>query len=151
MQTTFATVGNELEAGSEHMNIRMKTGLLVKITKLREADRPLVRAGNWNTYVLGAADNAGSLPIDYEMIGVLLERPVVGGRVRLLRVQRNGVEVLGMFESTQVVSIRGCEFATRNSVYRLENCERSSSDLTPCQKAPLPGTEMSTGTVAPHG
>jgi hypothetical protein len=105
----------------------MKTGILVKLTKLRQAGHSSVGAGNWSTYVPGAADNATSLPIDYEMTGVLLEPPTVGGRVKLLRLERNGVSAMGLFESTPVVSINGSEFSTQNSIYRLEPYEPPST------------------------
>jgi hypothetical protein len=98
----------------------MKTGKLVKLTKLRQSGSPAVSAGNWNTYVPGSAHNATSLPVDYEMIGVLLEPPAVGGRVKLLRLERNGVKSMGLFESTQITSVNGSEFTTQNSIYRLE-------------------------------
>jgi hypothetical protein len=105
----------------------MKAGIVVKLTKLRQTERPSADAGNWSTYVPGAADNATSLPIDYEMIGVLLEPPVIGGRAKLLRLERNGVSAMGLFESTPVVSIYGSEFSTQNSIYRLEPYEPPSA------------------------
>ncbi len=107
------------KANANH-KFSMKTGIVVRLVKLRPAGNPSAESGNWNTYVPGSADNATSLPIDYEMIGVLLEPPVVGGQVKLLRLERNGVRSMGLFESTRITSVNGNEFTTQNSVYRWE-------------------------------
>ena len=102
----------------------MNSGLLVKLTKVREAAVPKVRAGDWNTYVPGACDNLASLPVDYVIVGILMEPPVIGGSVEILRLERNGVPVLGVFRSTLVVSVSDEGFTTKNSVYRLESYQR---------------------------
>lgn len=98
----------------------MTVGLIVKLTKLREADNPASRAANWNTYVPGAPGKGASLPVDYEIVGILMEPPVVGGNVEILRLERNGVRALGVFCSTRVVAVREHGFTTLNSEYRLE-------------------------------
>ena len=98
----------------------MTVGLVVKLTKLREADNPVSRAANWNAYVPGAWDNGGSLPVDYAIVGILMEPPVVGGNVEILRLERNGVRAFGVFRSTRVVAVREQGFTTLNSEYRLE-------------------------------
>jgi len=98
----------------------MTVGLVVKLTKLREADCPASRAANWSAYVPGAGDNGGSLPVDYVIVGILMEPPVVGQSVEILRLERNGVPALGVFTSTLVTSVCDQGFTTLNSVYRLE-------------------------------
>ena len=107
----------------------MNTGLIVKLTKLREADDPAVRAGPWSTYVPGACDNTASLPVDYEIVGILMEPPVVGGNVEILRLDRNGVRALGVSSSTRVVSVSAQGFATMNSLYLLEPYEDSDPGI----------------------
>jgi len=98
----------------------MKTGDLVKITKLRQSEQPLARSGNWDTYIPGSWSNTDSLPVDYVMIGFLVCPPVVGSQVQLVRLIRNGVRVTGIFTSTAVVSVAVDGFTTKNSVYLME-------------------------------
>ncbi|HYG35736.1 MAG TPA: hypothetical protein VEC99_13180 [Clostridia bacterium] len=98
----------------------MQAGKRVRLTKLRESAHPQVRAGRWDTYRPGAWDNTESLPVDYEMVGVLVAPPLVGKRVELLRLERNGEPALGVFVSSPVTEVNHTWFATRNSVYRIE-------------------------------
>lgn len=98
---------------------------LVRVVKLREAERPLAPAGSWATYVPGGA-NRESLPIDYEIVGCLLAPIANGGCLHVLRLERNGVGRLGEFRSTRIQSVdtaRDTEGAllvvTQNSVYRV--------------------------------
>jgi pyridoxal/pyridoxine/pyridoxamine kinase len=93
---------------------------LVQLTKLRASPTAVCPAGNWDEYRLGAADNSTSLPVDYVLVGYLLTPPQVGHVVRIIRVSRNGVPVLGVFVSTVVQQLIAEGFVTENSVYRLE-------------------------------
>jgi len=94
--------------------------MFIKLTKVKAAERPVSAAGRWDEYQLGSPDNTSSLPVDYTMVGILLTGIMIGESVRLLRVARNGVPVLGEFQSTAVVRLTADGFATANSVYRIE-------------------------------
>jgi hypothetical protein len=99
-----------------HPNL-LFAGTTVKITKLRANPDALVPAGNWNDCRAGATDNPDSLPVDYEMCGVLAADVKVGKRIGLYRFYRNGVRSDGFFVSSPVVRISGMEIHTMNSVY----------------------------------
>lgn len=73
-----------------------------------------------DTYPIGASDMTDeSLPVGYFLEGWLVRKPVVGGRVEVLRVSRNGIACLGYFRSSVVVEIEPQGFRTRNSLYSL--------------------------------
>lgn len=99
----------------------------VQLTKLRAAPDAEVQPGDWETYICGSYLNATSLPVDYVLTGFLLEPIQLGKSVRVLRISRNGIPALGVFESTNVVLITEDGFITRNSVYRL----RVESEIHP--------------------
>jgi hypothetical protein len=95
--------------------------MFIKLTKLKAAENPLSPPGRWGEYEPGSIANITSLPVDYTMVGILLTRITLGECVRLLRVNRNGVAALGVFQSTPVMRLTGDGFATANSVYRIED------------------------------
>ncbi len=64
-----------------------------------------------------------SLPVDYELVGYLLEDIVVGSQVRLLRVERNGETAVGMYISSPVTETNAVGYATLNSRYSVERLE----------------------------
>lgn len=98
----------------------MKAGTLVRITKLSESSFPSVKAGEWSSYILGAGCRSTSLPVHYEIVGFLLEPIQEGQSVRVLRIARNGEEILGVYQSTTVIEVRTDGYVTRNSEYFLE-------------------------------
>jgi hypothetical protein len=98
----------------------MKAGTLVRITKRSESAWPSVRAGEWGSYIPGAWTQSTSLPVDYEIIGFLLDPIEQGKSVRVLRIARNGEEILGIYQSTTVIEVRSDGYGTRNSVYCVE-------------------------------
>ena len=98
----------------------------VELTKLRATPGAEVQPGNWNTYECGAENNGASLPVDYVLTGFLLEPVQLGKTVRILRTTRNGVSLIGRFESTVVVQISDEGFWTRNSIYRLRRLNGES-------------------------
>jgi len=59
-------------------------------------------AGNWDTFECGSWANTTSLPVDYEIVGILLGPISVGESVRMMRLSRNGVRALGIYRSTLV-------------------------------------------------
>lgn len=89
----------------------------VRVVKLQEAPNAQVRSGTWDAHVLGSAMNNESLPVDYELEGVLLRPPAPGETMEILRTKRNGVPRPGIFQS---IPIRAVFVVTQNSVYRLE-------------------------------
>ena len=94
-------------------------GKRVRVTKLREAANPVERAGLWGRYVPVSA-NDSSLPVDYEMVGTVVTAPVPGDYFRLDRTHRNGEEVPGLFQSTEVQEVSEWGFTTGNWVYRVD-------------------------------
>ena len=94
--------------------------MFVKLTKVKATENPLSPPGRWDEYEPGSPANITSLPVDYVMVGILLTPITIGKSVRLLRFERNGVPVLGTFQSTPVARLTDDGFATANSVYRLE-------------------------------
>lgn len=69
-------------------------------------------------HVDGHAQPEGfSLPLDYEIEGVLLGALTVGKPVSVLRDNRNGVKALGAFQTSPVTEVTDKTFRTRNSVY----------------------------------
>src|SRR3569833_3718078 len=112
--------------------------MFVKLTKVKATENPLSPPGRWDEYKPGASANTTSLPADYVMVGIFLTPITVGKSVRMLRIERNGVPVLGTFQSTPVARLTDDGFATANSVYRVEvlgprmlawNCEPVTADI----------------------
>jgi hypothetical protein len=100
----------------------LQAGTLVKVTKIRatpDAPRSPMR---WDQVNPGCsiAASGDSLPVDYEMEGVLLADVEVGQSVYLARMVRNGELVNGIFTSSRVASLAQDGFATADSVYRIE-------------------------------
>lgn len=82
--------------------IEARGSLVVRLTKLRASQNPVEPPGNWGEFKLGQPTNTTSLPLDYTLTGVLLVPPRIGGKVKVLRTTRNGIEVPGVFGSTEV-------------------------------------------------
>ena len=93
----------------------------VRLQKLRAVDDPVAPPGDPAGYPYGQKPDRGeSLPVDYTLEGWLVCPPVVGGRVAVIRLVRNGLRRPGIFWSTCVTKVgRDC-FHTLNSVYRIE-------------------------------
>ncbi|RXK55887.1 hypothetical protein ESB00_08405 [Oleiharenicola lentus] len=93
----------------------------VVVYKVADVAAPLSPAVAARDYYYGRPGNAGSMPVEYTLMGWLVLPPAIGEQVRLLRVCRNGVMTPGVFTSTEVIKIPGeGEFHTRNSIYRYE-------------------------------
>lgn len=99
-------------------NMRART--LVSITKRAECRTPISRAGDCDTFTPGAFNPTASLPIDYEIVGYLIDDIEVGKAVRMLRLARNGEMVPGYYQSTTVVELQGDGYVTKNSVYSVK-------------------------------
>jgi hypothetical protein len=99
---------------------------LIEFVKLRPCENPGFLPGNQENYHPGKAEGGISLPVDYEVIGLLFEPIMIGRPVRLFRLFRNGVFVLGEFQSSPVTAITTDGITTRNSVYRVKYHARFS-------------------------
>lgn len=116
----LTSVGDSRPKAGNRKKDSMTPGLVVIITKHAAAPSPVTEAGLWNEWNAGKF-NRLSLPIGYLMIGYLLERVEIGGRIKLCRLYRNGVLSLGVFSSTPIVAIHPDGLVeTFNSVYRIE-------------------------------
>lgn len=72
-------------------------------------------------------DNDLAPPIDYYVEGVALAAPKVGESFMMLRDNRNGIRVTGIFTTSKVVKIDELSdcliLTTNNSVYKLEKIQ----------------------------
>ncbi len=104
------------------------TGPRVRVRKLRRVEGG-VSPGD-HTYVPGTFNWNVSLPLDYELEGYEMGSPQMLNTYKVFRTKRNGVEVAGLFESTQVSDImedrnpdtgkRRVKIKTANSVYEID-------------------------------
>jgi hypothetical protein len=62
-------------------------------------------------------DNYSSIPIEYNLEGVLSYDIEVGKSVVVGRTKRNGVEAYGVFSTSTVTEVGNNYFKTKNSVY----------------------------------
>ena len=62
-------------------------------------------------------DNYSSIPIEYNLEGVLSYDIEVGKSVVVGRTKRNGVEAYGVFNTSTVTEVGNNYFKTRNSLY----------------------------------
>jgi len=102
------------------MSLPYPPGTHVLIIKLSASQNPIAEPGSWKGWIPGSLDNAGSLPVDYELSGFLLAPVRVGEQIHLYRTERNGVEADGYFYSTPIVKIQNASLVeTFNSIYRI--------------------------------
>ena len=95
-------------------------GSLVHVTKFSASDDPITESGTWEQWVPGSTNNTGSLPVDYELRGVLMHPIRLGRCLEVYRTHRNGVSADGNFRSTPIISISdGLLVETYNSIYRI--------------------------------
>jgi hypothetical protein len=104
----------------------------VRLQKLRAVDDPVAPPGDPSTYPYGRLPGRfESLPVGYWFEGWLVYPPIVGKRVAVLRLVRNGLRRPGVFWSTQVTSAEPRQFCTINSVYKIaEVIPFAEDDLT---------------------
>ncbi len=105
----------------------MIQGKRVRIKKLAKAQNPWVPTPDTKDYKPGQPNPGISLPIEYEVEGTLLGDIELGEQVVMARDKRNGVQALGLFESTPVKTFDKLEktglFATENSIYEVEEID----------------------------
>jgi hypothetical protein len=96
----------------------LSPGTFVLIHKVAASASPLFAAGSMNGWTFGSTNEGYSLPVDYVMRGVLMSRMRVGGQIELYRTHRNGIAVVGHFQSTPIVCISPDGLVeTLNSIY----------------------------------
>ena len=89
----------------------------IYIEKLAEVPGGLP-ARNMDEHIMGKPnDNYSSIPIEYNLDGVLSYDIEVGKPVVVGRTKRNGVEAYGVFTTSRVTDVGDNYFKTKNSVY----------------------------------
>ncbi len=90
----------------------------IYIEKLAEVPGGLP-ARSMDEHIMGKPnyDNYSSIPIEYNLEGVLSYDIEVGKSVVVGRTKRNGVEAYGVFSTSTVTEVGNKYFKTRNSLY----------------------------------
>ena len=90
----------------------------IYIEKLAEVPGGLP-ARSMDEHIMGKPnyDNYSSIPIEYNLEGVLSYDIEVGKSVVVGRTKRNGVEAYGVFSTSRVTEVGNNYFKTKNSVY----------------------------------
>jgi hypothetical protein len=89
----------------------------IYIEKLAEVPGGLP-ARNMDEHIMGKPnDNYSSIPIEYNLEGILPFPIRVGESVTVQRTKRNGVEAYGVFSTSKVTEVGNNYFKTQNSVY----------------------------------
>lgn len=90
----------------------------IYIEKLAEVPGGLP-ARSMDEHIMGKPnyDNYSSIPIEYNLEGVLSYDIEVGKPVVVGRTKRNGVEAYGVFSTSTVTEVGNNYFKTKNSVY----------------------------------
>jgi len=66
-------------------------------------------------------EQSGALVDGYNLKGYLINDICVGEKIEVIRTERNGEEVTGWFESSNIESISGNVIKTNNSCWEIEN------------------------------
>ena len=90
----------------------------IYIEKLAEVPGGLP-ARSMDEHIMGKPnyDNYSSIPIEYNLEGILSFPIQVGEGVVVQRTKRNGVEAYGIFSTSRVTEVGNNYFKTQNSVY----------------------------------
>lgn len=107
------------------------------LQKVAAAESPLARTPLAEEFVPGGINIGVSVPIDYEVQGVLMEDVTVGCCLSLFRTHRNGVQSEGVMSTSPIVSIdtdgEYMRISTANSIYHLYQMTATpASDELPC-------------------
>jgi len=96
---------------------------IVKVNKLKEADSPDFPAESAEDFNYGQCNEDVSVPVGYDLEGMLLREPLVGGCLFIERHKRNGIVSAGIFQTSEIKEIKGdsktLTVITANSVYKL--------------------------------
>jgi hypothetical protein len=90
----------------------------IYIEKLAEVPGGLP-ARNMDEHIMGEppTDDYNSIPVEYNLEGILAFPIQVGEGVIVERTKRNGVDVRGVFTTSRVTEVGDKYFKTQNSVY----------------------------------
>jgi hypothetical protein len=89
----------------------------IYIEKLAEVSGGLP-ARSMEEHIMGKPnDNYSSIPVEYNLEGILPFPIQVGESVTVQRTKRNGVEAYGVFSTSRVTEVGNNYFKTQNSVY----------------------------------
>ena len=95
----------------------------VRITKIGVNPDAEFETATKDNYKCGEINDKSPF-LDYYVEGVLLREIGVGNPIQLLRDNRNGVSSVGMFNTSEIISIEFGDFGTTlktiNSIYKLE-------------------------------
>ena len=92
------------------------SGTSIRLVKLSACDDALSPSSSWEDWKIGEP-NEGSLPVDYELQGSLIEPMEVGKPILVHRTCRNGVRADGLFQSSPVREFKNGAAITLNSIY----------------------------------
>ena len=96
----------------------------ISLTKIGVAENGEIPSATWEEYALGV-ENAKSVPIGYEIQGVLLSSIEAGRAVVIYRTHRNGLAVHGVTETSTIINIKlidnGLILSTLNSIYLMQS------------------------------
>lgn len=102
-------------------------GDVVILRKMSPSPKPLFPTASVETYIPGIVNEGVTLPIKYELEGLLQEPIEVGKPVRIVRFRRNEVIALGEIETSVITSIKqnknGWLLQTINSVYEISKSD----------------------------
>ena len=90
----------------------------IRITKISAVESPEYPTPTIEDYDLGKINHNVSIPANYEVEGFLVGSIEIGKPVLVMRKVRNGIKMSGIFQTSEVISVTGKEFKTRNSVYK---------------------------------
>ena len=102
-------------------------GTPVRLVKLSACENALIPPSPWEDWKIGEM-NTRSLPVDYELQGILVEPMEAGKPIRVLRTHRNGVRVDGFFQSSPVREFKNGAAITLNSIYFIDRDESLKSE-----------------------
>ena len=94
----------------------------IKLTKINECENPILKSASLEEYVPGdCVDETKSIPIEWWLIGRLMEPIDVDKSILIERTIRNGVGAYGIFKSSPVKEIvSDTRVETENSIYDIE-------------------------------
>ena len=101
-----------------------KVGDHIKVTKMAAVKDAEFPTPDPKDYTPGVINEGVSLPIEYEMEGVLSEEIETMQSLKMARSKRNGVQAVGFLITSPITSVLHAEvylqLTTLNSVYRVE-------------------------------
>lgn len=97
----------------------MKPATYLRVEKLEALPSELFKTVPMSEWAAGADNPGKGLPIGYTVEGFLLEEPKVGRALKLDRRKRNNIDMIGDFQTSEIINIQGQYITTLNSIYRI--------------------------------